>query len=179
MGWEFLASSGPTVVLMTNSEEHLGVPRSISSLGRLGTTADAMRPLISVSTSDGAPAKRVSESGSCHLHSKHSWMRCGSAATGMGLFRTDPEGNQSAQILHTPLDPGISSREIFGARLVRGATGGASAVPCSHHQCRHPAPTPECSEILLPADGSEAVPELVLEAAGVPMAVSLKMMRPV
>ena len=72
MGWEFLASSGPTVVLMTNSEEHLGVPRSISSLGRLGTTADAMRPLISVSTSDGAPAKQASESGSCqedHINS--------------------------------------------------------------------------------------------------------------
>lgn len=117
MGWEFLASSGPTVVLMTNSEEHLGVPRSISSLGRLGTTADAMRPLISVSTSDGPPAKRVSESGSCHLHSNHSWMRCGLASTGMGLLRTDPEGNQSAQILHTPLETGISSRKFFAQGL--------------------------------------------------------------
>ena len=33
--------------------------------------------------------------------------------------------------------------------------------------------------LLLPADGSEAAPEVVLEAAGVPMAVSLNMMRPV
>jgi hypothetical protein len=60
MEWEFLASLGPTVVLMTNSEEHLGVPNPISSLGRLGTIEEAMRPLISVSTSDGAPATRAS-----------------------------------------------------------------------------------------------------------------------
>ena len=71
-----LASFGPTVVLMTNSEEHLVVPRSISSSGRLGTTADAMRPLISVSAADGAPAKRASESESLQLPSSRCWMRC-------------------------------------------------------------------------------------------------------